>query len=97
MALIDNYIKIFSKMTKNLQKMLPERFQNGPKWDPDGLWNPFGVRERVRKQFLQFDSAIFGAKIGPKLVKNRPKIEKIPIPKPTLNSIPFFDRFLIKF
>ena len=71
--------------------MFPKCFQNCPKWGPDGLWSPLGGRERFQTQIPVENSAHFGAKIGPKLVKNRPKIEKIPIPKPTLNSMSFFD------
>ena len=63
----------------------------------NSLWNPLGGRERVQDGVRRQNAGHFGAKIGPKLIQNRPKIEKIPIPKPTLNSIAFFDRFLIKF
>ena len=67
------------------------------KIDPDSLWNPLGGLERFQTQILVENFDQTGAKIDPKFVKNRPKIEKIPIPKPTLNSIQFFDRFLINF
>ena len=47
--------------------MLPKCFQNGPKWDPDGLWSPVWARERSQAASPQFDAAILGPKIGPKI------------------------------
>ena len=67
------------------------------KIDPNGLWNPVEGRERFQTQIQVENAGHFGAKSDPKFVKNRPKITKISIPKPTLNSMSFFDRFLIKF
>ena len=67
--------------------MLPEWSLNAPKWGPDGLWSPLGGRERFQTQILSENASHFGTKIGPKFVKNRPKIEKIPLPEPTLNTM----------
>ena len=77
--------------------MFPKWSLNAPKWGPDGLWSPLEGRERFRTQIFSENAGHFGPKIGPKLLKNRTKIKKILIPKPTLNSMLFFDRFLIKF
>ena len=89
--------KIDPNFIKNLSKMLPKCSQNGPKWGPDGLWSPLWGLRRVRNRFWSKNGSSFGTKIGPKLVKNQPKIEKIPIPKPTFNSITIFDQILINF
>ena len=48
-----------------LQKFDLKCFQNGTKWDPDGLWHPVWARERSQAASGQFDAAILGPKIGP--------------------------------
>ena len=65
----------WSKFTKHSLKKHPEWFQNNPKWGPDGLWSPLGGRGRYQNRFPWFDSAIFGAKISQKSIKNRKNID----------------------
>ena len=72
--------KIHQKLIKNASKTLPER----SKRCPDGLWKPFGNRQRVQNRFLWFDSAIFETKIVPKFVKYL--IKMTPWRQKTLNS-----------
>ena len=55
--------------------MLPKCSQNGPKWHPGGLWRPLGGRDRFQTHILSENLSHFGVKIGPKLVKNQPKID----------------------
>ena len=90
MALIEILLKILSKI---VNKLTQKRSQNRPKWGPDGLWSPLGGRERFQTRFPFENPGHFGTKIGPKLVQNRPKIEKLPIPKPALISIKLSYRF----
>ena len=87
------------KLTKKSSKMFPKCVQNGPKTVPSRVQTAFGVHLGVGNASKTVSPTSTPALLEPKLIqnwsKNRPKIEKIPIPKPTLNSIPFFDRILI--
>ena len=52
--------------------------------------------ERIWRRLAQFDSAIFGIKMGPKVVQSRDFLKRIFIPRPSLNSMSFLVRFLKK-
>ena len=82
------------------QKSIQNPSKIDPKRDLEGFWAPkcvFGVARSISTTHFDHFWAQFRPKIGPKLVINRPKNCNIPIPTSTLNSMTFFDRFLIKF
>ena len=64
MVFLANSVEISSKIIKQNDQQF---FQNGPKWGPDGLWSPVWARERSQAASPQFDAAILGPKIGPKI------------------------------
>ena len=65
-------------------------------WGQNGCWSPLGVGNAPKSDFPSKICAKWSQN-GAKICQNRPKIKQIPMPKPTSNSIPFFNRFLMKF
>ena len=78
-------------------EIVPNRFQNGPDWSPDGLWSPVRVWKCFRRRFRQQNAAHFAAKIDPKPSWKRAKDTSYVLPKPTFNFMWFFERFVMNF